>query len=77
MFRGTWMAESVKHLTLGFGSGHELRVMRSNPTLDAMLTAEFVSDSLSPVPLLLPLHALFFFFSLSLKSNNQSIFKKK
>ena len=27
------MAQSGKHLTLGFGSGHDLKVMRLSPTL--------------------------------------------
>jgi len=26
-FWGVWVAQSVKHLTLGFGSGHDLRVV--------------------------------------------------
>ena len=26
--QGTWAAQSVKHLTLGFGSGCDLRVMK-------------------------------------------------
>ena len=30
---GTWVAWSVKHQTLGFGSGHDLIVMRSSPAL--------------------------------------------
>ena len=29
---GTWVAQSVKCLTLGFGSGCDLRVLRSSPT---------------------------------------------
>jgi len=29
--RGTWVAQSVKHPTLDFSSGHDLRVMRSSP----------------------------------------------
>ena len=29
---GTWMAQLIKHRTLGFCSGHDLRVMRSSPT---------------------------------------------
>ena len=28
---GTWVAQSVKHLTLDFSSGHDVRVMRSSP----------------------------------------------
>ena len=27
-FRGAWVAQLVKHLTLDFGSGHDLRVLR-------------------------------------------------
>ena len=27
---GTWVAQSVKHPTLNFGSGHDLRVMRQS-----------------------------------------------
>ena len=30
-FGGLWVAQSVERPTLGFGSGHDLRVMRSNP----------------------------------------------
>ena len=30
---GTWVAQSVEHLTLGLGSGHDLRVMILSPTL--------------------------------------------
>ena len=30
--RGAWIVLLVKHLTLGFGSGHDLRVIRLNPT---------------------------------------------
>ena len=28
--RGTWVAQLVKYPTLGFGSGHDLRVVRSS-----------------------------------------------
>ena len=31
VLRGTWVAQLVKCLTLDFGSGHDLRVMRSSP----------------------------------------------
>ena len=37
---GTWVAQSVKHVTLGFSSGHNLRVVRSSPQLGSMLSAE-------------------------------------
>ena len=29
--RGSWVAQLVKLLTLDFGSGHDLRVMKSSP----------------------------------------------
>ena len=31
VWRGTWMAQSVKLQTLDFGSGHDLRVLRLSP----------------------------------------------
>ena len=31
MLRGTWVAQSVKHLTPDFGSGHDFTVMRLSP----------------------------------------------
>ena len=34
------MAQSVRHPTLGFGSGHDLRVVRLSPTLDSVLNEE-------------------------------------
>ena len=37
---GTWVAQSVKHVTLDLGSGHDLRVMRSSPTLGSVLNME-------------------------------------
>lgn len=30
--RGTWVPQSVKCLTLGFSSGHDVKVMRSSAT---------------------------------------------
>ena len=35
--RGTWVAQSVECPTLNFGSGHDLRVLTSNPRLGSML----------------------------------------
>ena len=32
----TWVAQSAKHLTLDFGSGHDRRVLRSVPMLDSV-----------------------------------------
>lgn len=34
------MAQSVKHVTLDFGSDHGLRVMRSNPESGSMLRTQ-------------------------------------
>ena len=39
--------QSVEHLTLGFGSGHNLWVMRSTPALGSVLSTESAWDSLS------------------------------
>ena len=38
--RGTWVAQSVEHLTLDLGSGHDPRVVGSSPTLGSTLTVE-------------------------------------
>ena len=38
--RGTWVAQSVKHLTLGFGSGCNLRVKRWSPVSGSRLSME-------------------------------------
>ena len=37
---GVWMAHSVKHSTLGFGSGCDLRVLGLSPTLGSALSRE-------------------------------------
>ena len=37
---GSVVAQSVKHLTLDFGSGHDLRVVRSSPASGSMLGIE-------------------------------------
>jgi len=50
------VTQSVGHLTLDFGSGHDLRAMRSSPMLGSALDTEHAWDSLSlcpPPPLLL------------------------
>jgi len=35
--RGLWVAQSVKHPTLDFGSGHDLGVLRSSPASGSAL----------------------------------------
>ena len=43
------MAQSVKHLTLDFSSGWDLRVVRWNLTWGSVLDMEPAWDSLSPL----------------------------
>ena len=38
--RGTWMAQSVKHLTLGFGSVDDLRVVGWSLVWGSVLSGE-------------------------------------
>ena len=45
--RSTWVAQVVECLTLGFSSGHDPRVVGSNPMLGSMLHMEPTWDSLS------------------------------
>lgn len=44
------MARSVKRPTLDFGSGQDLRTVRSSPVLGSGLAVEPAEDSLSPSP---------------------------
>ena len=46
----SWVAQSVKHQTLDFGSGHDLRVVRSSPTSGSVLTAWSLLGILSLPP---------------------------
>ena len=45
---GIWVAQSVEHLTLGFGSGDDLIGVKSSPAWGSMLSVESAWDSLSP-----------------------------
>ena len=38
--RGAWVAQSMKHLVLEFGSGYDPKAMRSSPTLDSRISGE-------------------------------------
>ena len=40
--RGPWIAPLAKHPTLGFSSGHDLRVMKSSPASGSVLSAESI-----------------------------------
>ena len=55
--RDAWVAQSVKHLTLGFGSGHDLRFHEAEPYVGLCTdSVEPPWDSRSlPLPLLLSL----------------------
>ena len=53
--KGAWVAHLVKHLTLDFGSGHDLRVVRPSPTSGSARGMELLKIlslflSLSPLP---------------------------
>jgi len=67
---GAWVTQSVKRPALDFGSGHDLRDVRSSPLSGSTLSAESAWDSLS-LPLPLPcLHTHTFSFSkIKLKKN--------
>ena len=45
--RGAWIAQSVEHPTLDFGSGHDLSVVGSSPKWGFVLRVEPAWDSLS------------------------------
>ncbi|VFV38414.1 g-protein coupled receptor 26 [Lynx pardinus] len=55
--RGTRVAQSVEHLTLDFGSGHNPGVVGSSPVSGSVLSVEPAWDSLSlcPSPTLVPM----------------------
>ena len=49
--RGTWMAQSVKPLTLDFASGHDPRVVGSIPNSVSVLSLDSLSPSFSVPPI--------------------------
>ena len=51
---GVWVAPSVKRLTLGFGSGHDLTVHEFEPTSGSVLTAQSLFGVLPQLSLALP-----------------------
>ena len=71
---GTWVAQSVKHLTLDFGSGHDLTVHEFEPHIYAD-SAKPAWDSLSLPLCPSPAHSFARSLSLSLKINK--LFRKK
>ena len=52
--KGAWVAWSVKGLTLGFGSGHNLGVPRRSPMSGSSLSVESACPSSSASPSTLP-----------------------
>ena len=71
-FQDASLAQYVKHLTLGFGSGHDLRVLEFEPHImlcaDSMEPLGFLTHSLCPSSLSL---------SLSLSLSQNKLKKKK
>ena len=65
MLRGAWVAQPIKHLTLGFGSGSDLMVHEFEPGEFKLcaVSAEPAWDSLSPSPSAPPLLTLSVSFS--------------
>lgn len=51
-FGGAWVVQSFKHLSLGLGSGQDLRIVRQSPVLGSALSVEsaWVSFSLCLCP---------------------------
>ena len=47
---GSWVMQSVKCLTLGFGSGHDLMIFGSSPASGFMLSSESTWNSLPLSP---------------------------
>ena len=65
-----WVAQSIKHPTLDFSSGRDLRIVRSSFVLSSVISRESAWDSLSPsVSRSTPcIHSLSFFLSQVSKS---------
>ena len=49
--RVSWVAQSVKRPILGFGSGYDLRVVRSSPSWGSSLHIRLLETFLLPLPL--------------------------
>lgn len=52
---GAWMAQSVKHPNLDFGSDHDLGIVRRNPVLSSTLSSGVGGWGLGLLSLSLPL----------------------
>ena len=83
MTRGTWVVQSVKRLTLDFGSGHDLMVCEIEPHVESHFgNAEPAWDSLSPSLSLYPSPTYALFLSLKItklfkKENTMTIVNNK
>ena len=73
---GAWVSQSVKHLTLDFGSGHDLMVREFEPRIGLCTDSmEPAWDSLSlPLSLPLPMLVLALSLSLSLSLSQNKLF---
>ena len=50
VLKGAWVAQLVKHPTLDFNSGHDLRVLGLSPVSGSRLSMESSGPSLSVLP---------------------------
>ena len=64
--RGTWVAQTVKHLTFDFDSGHDLKVREFEPCIG--LCANSVEPAWERLSLSLPLPRKFSFSKINLKT---------
>ena len=77
MLWGAWVARSVKHLVLGFSSGHNLMAHGFEPHTGLCTNGEEpIWDSLSAPPLLLCTFSLFLSLLLINKHLKKSLFFK-
>lgn len=68
---GAWEAQLLEHTTLDFGSGHDLRVVRSSLCQSPHLAGNLL-EMVSSLPLLLPWHVLSVSLSLSFSKIKKS-----
>ena len=67
---GTWVAQLVKHLTLDFSLGHDLRVVRSSSKTGSLISQGSAGDSVFPSPSAPPQTHALSLINKSLKTNN-------
>ena len=73
-WRGTWMGQSVTHPTLDFGSGQDLRGVRSSPMLGSALSVASACPSPSAPH---PAHLLSLFLFNQSINQSMNLYQKK